>query len=380
MNINLCLIVTIMRKIIYLDNAATTKVHKKVAAEMHKYFLDFYGNPSSSHQLGEKAYEDIKKARTYLAKTINAKPWELIFTSGGTESNNLAIQGLAMAYPNKKKIIISPIEHSSIEECCEFMKSRGYQIVKVCVDEKGLLDLNLLEKEIDSNTLLVSIMHANSEIGVIQNIKKIGEVCRRKNVFFHTDALQSFSKEKIDVRNMNVDLLSAAAHKLNGSKGIGFLYVREGISIKPMIHGGGQEKGLRGGTENVPAIMGFAKAVELSSKINKEKIRKLRDKFIKKLEKMGGKINGSRENRIYNNVHVSFSGLDAETAVIFLSRKGIMCSTGSACDSRKKIDKRALKAIGLDEKEIKGSLRFSLNEEITEKDIDYTVKEIKKLI
>ncbi|MCH7568125.1 MAG: cysteine desulfurase [Nanoarchaeota archaeon] len=367
------------RKQIYLDYAATTPVDKEVVKEMQKYFLEEYGNPSSLHELGEKAFDEINKAREKLAKEIDARSWEIIFTSGGTESDNLAIQGLARAY-TKKKIIISAIEHPAIMDVCNHMEGQGYEIKKIKVDKSGLLDMAKLENEIDDNTLLVSIIHVNNIIGTIQDLGKIGELCRKKDVLFHTDAVQSFGKLKIDVEKMNIDLLSASGHKLGGPKGIGFLYVREGVKISPLIYGGGQEKGLRSGTENVPGIVGFAKALELSKKINKEKVRKLRDRLIEGLGDIDGRINGSSEKRIYNNVHVSFQGIESESLVYYLSKKGIYVSAGSACDSKKEKEEHVLKAIGLKEKDIGGSLRISLSQELTSKDIDFVVKEIKKSV
>jgi len=369
-----------MKNIIYLDNAAAAKVYPEVAEEMKKYLTDEYGNPSSIHQLGDRAAEAIKMAREKIAKEIGAKPWEIIFTSGGTEANNLAINGLSIANNKKKKIIISSIEHPSVSELCKFLQNWGYKIVEIPVDKEGIIDISKLEKEIDAETLLVSIMHVNNEIGTMQDIKKIGEICKQKRVYFHTDAVQSFGKLNIDVKNMNIDMLSASGHKIGGPKGIGFLYVREGIKISPIMIGGGQERGFRSGTENVPGIAGFAKALEIAKKVNKDKIIKLRYTLIFELEKIGGKINGSKTKRIYNNVNVSFPGIEGDTAVVFLSQKGIMCSTGSACKSKNLKESHVLSALGLTKKEIAGSLRFTLNEDISEKDINYIVSEVDKIV
>src|SRR3989344_4554389 len=253
-----------MEKIIYLDNAATTPVYPEVAKEMQRYMLEEYGNPSSIHSMGEGTQKALENAKKIIASEIGAKPWEIIFTSGGTESNNLALQGVAKSNHSKKKIIISKIEHSSIYELCYEMKEYGYKIVEIPVNIEGFIDFKILEKEIDSDTLIVSIMHANNEIGVIQDIRKIGELCRKREVLFHTDAVQTFCKEKINVSDMGVDLLSASGHKIGASKGIGFLYVKSGTQIEPITIGGSQESGLRPGTQNVPAIMGFAKAVEIT--------------------------------------------------------------------------------------------------------------------
>ncbi|MBX4212145.1 cysteine desulfurase [Candidatus Pacearchaeota archaeon] len=350
---------------IYLDNASTTKVQTSVVKAMEKYFTQEYGNPSSPHEMGERARKAVEDARKQIAREIGARPWEIIFTSGASESNNLAILGLP-----PKKVIISSIEHSSVYEPARRMKSA----VEIPVDKDGIIDLKKLEKEIDRSSM-VSVIHAHNEIGVLQDIRKIGMICRKKGVLFHTDAVQSFGKEPIQVKNIGVDLLSASAHKIGGPKGIGFLYIREGLDITPLIYGGGQEKGLRSGTENVPGIVGFAEALARVKKINRNKVKELREFFMEKLESIGGKINGSRSYRIYNNIHVSLP-LDAEKLVIYLSQKGIMCSTGSACESKN--DKRSLVSIGLNEKEIRGALRFTLNEDITKKDIDYVIRTIDK--
>jgi cysteine desulfurase len=224
------------------------------------------------------------------------------------------------------------------------------------------------------------VIHANNEIGVLQDLRKIGALCRRAGALFHTDAVQSFGKERINVRDMGVDLLSASGHKIGGPKGVGFLFVRQGVDLKAIMYGGGQERWLRAGTENVPGIVGFAKALEMVKKVDTKKIKNLRDYFFAEIEKIGGKINGSLDRRTAGNVHVSFSGLDADDAVIKLSQKGIMCSTGSACESKSKIEKRVLKAIGLNEKEIAGSLRFSFGENITKKDVDYVIEELRKVL
>lgn len=371
-----------MRNIIYLDDAATTKVDRKVVNEMNKFYIDEYGNPSSMHDIGENARRCIDDARKKIALELNCKLDEIVFTSGSTESNNLAFFGLSRSLLGKKrrKIIISSIEHSSIFAICDVLKKEGYKIIEISVDKSGLIDMDKLENEIDDNTLLVSIMHVNNEIGVVQDIEKIGKICREKKALFHTDCAQSFGKLKIDVWKMNVDLLSCGAHKIGGPKGIGLLYVREGVKIEPIIYGGGQERGLRGGTENVPGIIGFFKALELIKRENKDKIGKIRDYFISGLEKLGGVINGGKEKRIYNNVNVSFSGKDAERIVLSLSQKGIMCSTGSACESRNKKETRVLKAIGLNREEIDGSIRFTINWETTMKDIDFVLKVLGGLV
>jgi len=357
-------------KSIYLDNGSTTQTYKKVAKVMDDVMIKNYGNPSSNHSLGRESRELINKARIELAKEINARPWEITFTSGATESINLALSGLQV-----KKIIISAIEHSAVYETVMNLKKKGIEVKEISVNEKGFLDLEELEKEIDNN-VLVSIIHGQNEFGVLQDLEKIGEICKKKKTIFHVDAAQTFGKEKIDVISMKIDLLSASAHKIHGPKGIGLLFVRSGLNLRPLIIGSGQEKGLRSGTENVPGILGFSKALELYHKVDKSKIKKLRDYFILELEEIGGKINGSMEKRLYNNINVILP-IDSESLVSYLSERGIMCSTRSAC-SEKQGENRALKALGLTKKEIKGSFRLSLSEFNNTKEVDKTIGEIKK--
>ena len=362
-----------------MDNAATTRVYPEVVNEMNKILLENYGNPSSIHYIGERAALKMNDARKKIASEIGARPEEIYFVGSGTESDNLAIKGIAeVSGIRKRKIIISGIEHDAVWESANSLK--GYEIVVIGVDREGKIDLKRLEKEIDRETALVSIIHANNEIGIIQNLKEIGDICINKGVYFHTDAVQSFGKLDIDVNKMKIDLLSASAHKIGGPKGVGFLYVKEGTKIGSIISGGGQEKGVRSGTENVAGIFGFAKALNRVKKVNLKRIERLRDRLIEGLEKLGGVINGDRRERIYNNVNVRFKGVEGDRLVMFLSNKGIMCSTGSACSAKKKKASRVLKAIGLHKKEIKGALRFSLDENVNEKDIDYVIAEVGKAI
>lgn len=361
-----------MSEVIYLDNNSTTAVNPGVVKAMGKVG---YGNPSSSHDLGEEALKSMNDAGDVLAREIGCKAWELVFTSGATEANNLAVFGVARS-GKKKKIIISAIEHASVYEPCMALKKEGFQIVEIRVGKNGILDMEKLEKEIDSKTGLVSIIHGHNEIGVLQDIGKIGKICKRKGVLFHTDAVQSFGKEKIDVRKMGIDLLSASAHKIGGPKGSGFLYVKEGIKLKPLIYGGGQERGLRGGTENVSGIVGFAEALKEIKKVNWDKVSRVRDYLISGLEKIGGKINGSVDRRLAGNVNVSFPGKNSEMLVISLSQKGIMCSARSACSEKDKKENRILKALGISEKDRKGTLRFGLNEKIGKREIDIILKHL----
>ncbi len=366
-----------MRKV-YLDNGATTRVDERVAKAMLPYFTKYYGNASSIHQFGSKVEEDLKKARETIAKEINAEADEIIFTSGGTESDNLAIKGIVEG--KKGKIITSKIEHPAVLETCKYLEKKGYEVKYLDVDREGFVKLKDLEKEIDKNTLIVSIMHANNEIGVIQDIAKIGEICRKKKVVFHTDAVQSFKKIKIDVKKMNLDLVSLSAHKINGPKGIGALYVREGLGLKPLFHGGHQEFGLRVGTENIAGIIGFAEAVKLQMDV--EKIKKLRDKLIGGILKKipNTKLNGSREKRICNNANISFENVEGESILMHLDFKGIAVSTGSACMAKDLKPSHVLTAMGLNMKECHGSIRFSLDKFSTEEDVNYLLDVLPDII
>jgi len=364
-----------MRKI-YLDNAATTAVSKTTVKAMLPYFSEKYGNPSSKHAFGQEARKAVEQAKAELAKEIGAKPWEIVLTSGGTESNNLTLFGLAAA-SQKKKIIISAIEHPSVYESAMELQKRGYNVKVLPVNKDGLVDMNVLKKEIDSSTLVVSVMHVNNETGVIQDIETIGKICKEKGVTFHTDALQSYGKLPIEVKKMNIDLLSAAAHKLGGPKGIGFLYVRDGVKIAPILFGGHQEKGRRSGTENVAGAVGFATALKEAKKSRIGNVKKLRDYFVSELKKIGAAITGNSDSTLYTHIHCSFAGRDGRALASYLSDKGIMCSTGSACDSNKEEDeKRVLSAIGFDERKALGAIRFTLNDKITKSNIDYTIKRI----
>ncbi len=368
-------------KILYFDNAATTPVRKEVVSVMNKVMLTNYGNPSSAHAIGDTASKLLFDSRVKIARAIGSKVYELYFTSGTTESNNLAIQGLAKANPEKKKIIISSIEHPSVRETCLSLKSKGYNIVEIPVSSEGFVDLNFLERNIDKNTLLVSVIHANNIFGTIQNLNKIGDICKSKKVFFHTDCAQSFGKMKILVHDWNIDFLSASAHKIGGPKGVGFLYVRDGIKISPLIYGGEQENGIRSGTENVSGIVGFANASELSLKNDWNEVSEIRDYLISKLEILGGKIIGTYgRNRLGNNIFVSFTGINGEDLMYNLSNVGIYVSTGSACDSKKEKEDSSLIAIGLNKELIKSSIRISLPFDVSKKDADYFLSILRKFI
>ncbi len=365
-------------KEIYLDNAATTPVYKEAVKEMNKFLSENYGNPSSVHALGHEAMKAMNSAREKFAREIGAKIHEIIFTSCATESNNIALRALTATKSQKKnKIIISAIEHPSIEEVVKYLETeKEYEIIRIPVDGKGIIDLKDLKKEIDEKTLLVSVMHVNNIIGSIQPLKEIGKICKSNKVLFHTDAVQSFGKLDINVRNMNVDSLSASAHKIGGPKGIGLLYVREGVKLTPWLFGGGQEGGLRSGTENVAGIVGFAKALDVVRKVNKRELRRVRDMMSSGLQEIGGTIN-SPEEGIYNLINVSFPA-NAERLVHFLSKKGIYVSTGSACESKRQKEDRVLDSIGMSKEQINGAIRISINEDVTEKDIEIICKFIKE--
>ena len=368
-------------KEIYLDNAATTKLDKEVEKEMKKYFSKEYGNPSSMHKAGQKAKELIEKSREKIAKEINAKEEEIIFTSSGTESNNLTIKGLFWSnYPEKNHIITTKIEHDCILKSCEWLKKSGAAITYLNVNKEGFIDLEELEKSITPKTILVSIIHANNEIGTIQNLEKIGEICKKKNVLFHSDACQSFTKIKIDVEKMKLDLLTLNAHKIHGPKGVGALYIKKGTKIIPLLHGGEHEFGIRSSTQNVLGIVGFAKAVGI--KKENENIEKMREYFIEELEKIPKtKINGPKgKNRLCNNINVCFNNIEAESIGSLLNSKGIFISVGSACASNTLEPSHVLRAIGKNDLEANSSIRISISKYTTKKEIDKALKEINKTV
>lgn len=363
---------------IYLDYAATTPVDPRVVKAMLPYFNENYGNSMSLHEFGFKTSEAVEKARRTIAKFLNAEDEEIVFTGSATESNNLALKGLAEANPEKKKIIISSIEHDCVRNSAIWLRSKGYKVVMLPVDKKGFIDFEVLKKEADETTLVVSIIHGSNEMGTIQDIKKIGELCRDRGIYFHTDASQSFGKVPIDVKDMKIDLLTASSHKIYGPKGVAILCVRDGVKINPIMHGGGHEGGLRSSTVNVPAIVGMGKAVELlkNSKAENLKIEKLRDKLIKGILNSIDDcwLNGDEKKRLSNNVNISFERVEGESILMELSNRGIMCSTGSACSSNNLEPSHVLLAMGLSSPEAHGSLRFSLGRWTKEADISYVLK------
>jgi len=372
-------------KTIYLDNAATTKVDKEVEKIIKKYSTLEYGNASSSHHKGFAARKAIDTARKIIADSIGANPKEIIFTSGGTESNNLALKGIAFANKDKgNHIIISKIEHDCVLNAAKWLETQGFNVTYLNVDAEGFISINELEKAITDKTILVSIIHGNNEIGTIQDLEKIGAVCRNRQVLFHTDACQSYTKTELNVNKHNLDLVTLNAHKIHGPKGVGALYIRKGIKITPLNHGGGHEFGIRNGTENVAGIAGFARAVQIGiSKMSKIKIMSgLRDHFIEKaLEIPDTKLNGPKgDKRLCNNANISFRYVEGESIVAMLDLKGICTSTGSACSSHTLDPSHVMMALEENPERAHGSIRFSISRDTTKKEIDYTLKELKKII
>jgi cysteine desulfurase len=387
-------------KKIYLDYAATTPVDGRVFKAMEPYFKGKFGNTMSLHSFGQEAKIALEESRQTMAGILGAKPNEIVFTSSATESNNLALKGIAFSASPAfakasagKHIIISSIEHPCIDEAAKWLSSlhpnlgedsRGFKITKVPVDKYGMVNPKDVERAIGPDTILVSIIHASNEIGTIQPIAEIGKICRERKIYFHTDASQSFGKIPIDVKKMNIDLLTASSHKIYGPKGAGLLYVREGIKLVPLLHGGGQENGIRSSTINVPAIVGFAKAAEICQKeMQKESKRliKLRDKLIKNVLKIkNSHLNGHPRNRLANNANFWFEFIEGESLIMQLDLEGIACSTGSACSSFKLEPSHVLLATGLKPQEAHGSLRVSLGRFTTEREINQLIKILPKIV
>ena len=375
-----------MSKLIYLDNAATTQVYPEVLEAMTPYFTEHYGNPSSIYSFAGESKRAVDAARSTMAKFLNAKTEEIYFTGGGSESDNWALKATAEAYANKgKHIITSKIEHHAILHTCEWLEKHGFEVTYLDVDENGLIDPKALEAAIRPDTFLISIMFANNEIGTIEPVAEIGKIAKEHGVLFHTDAVQAFGHVPIDVQAMNIDMLSASGHKINGPKGIGLMYIRKGIKIGSFIHGGAQERHRRAGTHNVPGIVGFAKAVELAGHDMDKRIKyetELRDYYISRVEKEipYAKLNGDRVKRLPNNTNFCFRFIEGESMLILLDQKGICASSGSACTSGSLDPSHVLLAIGLPHEIAHGSLRATLSEKTTKEDIDFTVDELKKII
>ena len=375
-----------MNKPIYLDNAATTRVYPEVVDAMSPYFTEYFGNPSSIYSFAGKAKEAVDKARSILAKGIGARPEEIYFTAGGSEADNWAIKAAAEACGDKgKHIITSKIEHHAVLHTCEYLKKKGYEITYLDVDEKGSINLEELKRAIRPDTILISVMTANNEIGTIEPIEQIGAVAKEHGILFHTDGVQAFGHIPMDVDAMNVDMLSASAHKINGPKGIGFLYIRKGVKIRSFIHGGAQERQRRAGTLNVPGIVGFGKAAELAFAHMEDHAAyetELRDYLIERVlgEIPHSRLNGERQKRLPGNANFCFRFIEGESMLIWLDRQGICGSSGSACTSGSLDPSHVLLAIGLPHETAHGSLRLTLSYENTKEEIDYKVEQLTEII
>lgn len=375
-----------MNKLIYLDNAATTKTAPEVVEAMLPYFTENYGNPSSVYSFASDNKDVITRQREIIADTLGANGNEIYFTAGGSESDNWALKATAEAYGNKgKHIITTKIEHHAVLHTCEYLEKQGYEVTYLDVDENGIVKLDDLKAAIRPDTILISVMYANNEIGTIQPIQEIGEIAHEKGILFHTDAVQAFCQVPIDVDACHIDMLSASAHKLNGPKGIGFLYIRKGVKIRSFVHGGAQERKRRAGTENVPGIVGFGKAVERAAASLKERTEKeieLRDYLIGRIgaEIPYSRLNGDRVKRLPNNVNFSFRFIEGESLLIKLDMKGICASSGSACTSGSLDPSHVLLAIGLPHEIAHGSLRMTLSEETTKEDLDFVVDSLKEIV
>lgn len=371
---------------IYLDNAATTKTAKEVVEAMLPYFTEYYGNPSSIYSLGSASKKAINQARSTIAQSLGAKPEELYFTAGGSEADNWALKAAAEAYESKgRHIITTKIEHHAVLHTCQYLEKKGFEVTYLDVDEYGIVAPETLEAAIRPDTILVSIMFANNEIGTIEPIAQLGAIARKHGVLFHTDAVQAFGQVPIQVDEMNIDLLSASAHKLNGPKGIGLLYIRTGLKLRSFVHGGAQERSRRAGTENVPGIVGFGVAVERCMRLMEEKTKKeiaLRDYLIQRMEQEVPycHLNGHKEMRLPNNVNISFLFIEGESLLIMLDMKGICASSGSACTSGSLDPSHVLLAIGLKHEEAHGSLRLTLSEENTKEEMDFVVENVKEIV
>lgn len=375
-----------MKKLIYLDNAATTKTAPEVVEAMLPYFSELYGNPSSIYSLAGESKKAVDHAREIIAGALGAQPEEIYFTAGGTESDNWALKAAAEFYKKKgNHIITTKIEHHAILHTCQWLEKQGFEVTYLNVDENGVVKLEELKKAIRPTTILISVMYANNEIGTIQPIKEIGEIAREHGILFHTDAVQAFGQLPIQVDDCHIDMLSASGHKLNGPKGIGFLYIRKGVKIRSFIQGGAQERKRRAGTENVPGIVGLGKAVERAVSTRKEradKEKELRDYLIGRVLKEipYTRLNGHRTMRLPNNANFSFQFIEGESLLIMLDMEGICGSSGSACTSGSLDPSHVLLAIGLPHEIAHGSLRLTLSEETTKEELDFVVESLKKII
>lgn len=375
-----------MSKVIYLDHAATTPTKPEVVKEMLPYFTESFGNPSAIYGFASKNKAKISEVRASIGKTLGTSADNIYFTAGGSEADNWALVATAEAYGQKgKHIITTKIEHHAILHTAEYLEQRGFEITYLDVDEDGLVRLEDLKKAIRPDTILISIMFANNEIGTIQPVKEIGALAKEKGILFHTDAVQAYGQIPIDVEELNIDMLSASGHKLYGPKGIGFLYIRKGVKIRSFIHGGAQERKRRAGTENVPGIIGLGKAAEIAFATMDERIEKesaLRDYMISRIleEIPYVKLNGHKTKRLPNNVNVSFRFVEGESLLIMLDMKGICASSGSACTSGSLDPSHVLLAIGLPHEIAHGSLRLTLGDETTKEDVDYVIDQLKEIV
>ena len=373
-------------KRVYMDNAATTALRRDVLDAMMPYLTDIYGNPSSLHYFGQEAHKAVENARHQVASALNAEDNEIVFTGCGTEADNMALKGIAEKYHSKgKHIITSSVEHHAILHTCEYLEKHGFEVTYLPVDEYGMVKAEQVRDAIRSDTILVSIMFANNEVGTIMPIKEIGAVCREKGVFFHTDAVQAVGHVAIDVKAMNIDLLSLSAHKLHGPKGVGALYIRKGIVVPPLLHGGAQERRKRAGTENVAGIVGLGKAIEIAcSDIEgtSKRMCYLRDKLINGIEASipEVKLNGHRTERLPGNVNFSIKYIEGESILLMLDINGIAASSGSACTSGSLDPSHVLLAMGMPHETAHGSLRLTLGDDTTEDDIDYVLEVLPEIV
>lgn len=375
-----------MSKLIYMDNAATTAVKPEVFEKMKPYFMENYSNPSSVYSFAGEAKKAVDGARDIIAGALNAKAAEIYFTGGGSEADNWAIKATAEAYKNKgKHIITSAIEHHAVLHTCGWLERHGYEVTYLPVDENGTVSPEKVEEAIRPDTILISIMFANNEIGTIEPIKEIGEIAEKHGVLFHTDAVQAFGHVPIDVQEMHIDMLSASGHKFHGPKGIGFMYMRNGLKLGSFIHGGAQERSRRAGTHNVPGIVGMGEAARIAMEqleANAAKETEVRDYLIARVEKEIPyiKVNGHRENRLPNNINICFRFIEGESLLIMLDQKGICASSGSACTSGSLDPSHVLLAIGLPHEIAHGSLRLTISEDTTKEDADFVVDNLKSIV
>lgn len=375
-----------MSSLIYLDNAATTRVKDEVYVAMQPYFRELYGNPSSIYRFAGEGKKAVEKARISVAEFLHAKPEEIYFTGGGSESDNWALIATAFARRDKgKHIITSTIEHHAILHTCEYLEKLGFEITYVNVDEEGVLKLDELKAAIREDTILITVMFANNEIGTIQPVAEIGKIAREKGILFHTDAVQAYGHERIDVETLGIDILSASGHKMNGPKGVGILYIRNSVRIGAFIHGGSQERGRRAGTYNTPGIVGFGRATEIAERELEKRHEYesgLRDYLIDRVldEIPYTRLNGHRSRRLASNANFSFRFVEGESLLIMLDQKGIAASSGSACTSGSLDPSHVLLAIGLPHEIAHGSIRFTLSDETTREELDYVVEELKKIV